>query len=87
MATVQISRRSFIAHTGTVLAGLHMSGAQAAGSGRRIIVAGAGMAGLNAALLLQQASHEVVVLEARERVGGGSGRWMKSRAGRRPEPT
>lgn len=36
----------------------------------RIVVVGAGMAGLTAALRLEQAAHDVLVLEARDRVGG-----------------
>ena len=35
----------------------------------RIVVIGAGMAGLTAALRLTQAGHDVVVFEARDRVG------------------
>jgi monoamine oxidase len=41
-----------------------------AGTPRRVVVAGAGLAGLTAALTLRDAGWEVVVLEARERVGG-----------------
>lgn len=37
---------------------------------KRVIVIGAGMAGLVAAYELQRAGHEVVILEARQRVGG-----------------
>ncbi|HEY6609382.1 MAG TPA: FAD-dependent oxidoreductase [Candidatus Limnocylindria bacterium] len=37
---------------------------------RRVIVAGAGIAGLTAALLLKEAGHEVTILEARDRLGG-----------------
>ena len=36
----------------------------------RVVVAGAGFAGLLAAYRVVQAGHEVVVLEARDRVGG-----------------
>lgn len=36
----------------------------------RIVVVGAGMAGLTAALRLTQARHDLTVLEARDRVGG-----------------
>ena len=37
---------------------------------RRIVVVGAGMAGLTAALLLKEAGHEVTILEGQNRLGG-----------------
>ena len=40
------------------------------GSGRRVVVLGAGIAGLVAAYELRQAGYAVTVLEARNRVGG-----------------
>jgi NADPH-dependent 2,4-dienoyl-CoA reductase/sulfur reductase-like enzyme len=38
--------------------------------GRRVVVVGAGLAGLSAACLLRRAGQHVTVLEARERAGG-----------------
>ncbi len=40
------------------------------GSGRKVVILGAGIAGLVAAYELRRAGYEVTVLEARERVGG-----------------
>src|SRR5262249_42165072 len=40
------------------------------GAARKVIVIGAGLAGLSAAYELSQAGHEVIVLEARARAGG-----------------
>ena len=39
-------------------------------SGRRVVVVGAGLSGLNAALILERWGFEVQVVEAKERVGG-----------------
>src|SRR5215510_8560940 len=41
-----------------------------ASSPKKVIVVGAGMAGLVAGYELQRAGHEVTILEARERIGG-----------------
>ena len=43
---------------------------KASGSGKSVVVLGAGIAGLVAAYELQQAGYQVTVLEARDRVGG-----------------
>jgi monoamine oxidase len=44
----------------------------ASGSGRSVVILGAGIAGLVSAYELQQAGYKVTVLEARERIGGRS---------------
>ncbi len=63
------SRRRFLA-TAALAAWALGRGAAAFGQGRRVVVVGAGLAGLYAARLLENAGFEAVVVEARERVGG-----------------
>ena len=71
-----LTRRRFVAGTAGATAAVAVGGAIALGrrSGsdpaRRVIVVGAGLAGLSAAFELGRAGFEVVVLEARDRIGG-----------------
>jgi monoamine oxidase len=58
--------------------GVAAAGRRARAASRRIVVIGAGLAGLSAARDLAARGHEVVVLEARDRIGGrvhSSGLW------------
>lgn len=56
--------QSRAARTGTAAA------AEGAGKGMKVLVVGAGLAGLSAAVTLAEAGAEVIVIEARERIGG-----------------
>jgi len=65
-----MSRRRFLAASAlTALAAL-TGCATVRPRDRRVVVVGAGLAGLHAAHLLERAGVEAVVIEARERVGG-----------------
>lgn len=66
---IKHNRRQYVAALGSLaLAGILPGNLRAAS--RRLIIAGAGLSGLRTASLLEQLVHEVVLLEARQRVGG-----------------
>ncbi len=66
----RISRRSFNIALASSLAGWALSRSAHATDTADVIVIGAGLAGLNAALLLEEQGYRVVVLEAADYIGG-----------------
>src|SRR5262245_43912895 len=70
----KFTRREFISRGALVAAALFASlsdsRAKSSGPPQRVIVVGAGLAGLSAAYVLTRAGHEVRVLEAQSRAGG-----------------
>lgn len=65
-----MKRRDFMVVAALLLAGVGKRRAVARSRKKRILIVGAGMAGLAAAHSLIQYGHEVIVLEARNRIGG-----------------
>jgi monoamine oxidase len=70
---MSINRRRFIKQSALALAGasiLRSNLVAATGAPKKIVIIGAGMAGLSAGYELSQAGHDVTILEARTRPGG-----------------
>ncbi len=65
-----MQRRSFLSALASTLALTGLPIAAQNSQGKRIIVVGAGLAGLSASYLLERLGFEVVLLEATQRVGG-----------------
>ncbi len=65
-----MNRRDFLARLAAGAPAVLAAGQRRSGPGCRVIVVGAGLAGLAAALRLKEAGCEVSILEARERPGG-----------------
>lgn len=78
-----LTRRRFLAGASLVAAGAALPPLARSQQSRRVAVAGAGLSGLHAALLLQEAGFEVVVIEGRDRVGGRI--WTLDAVPGRPE--
>ena len=70
LASNGISRRQFIATAGICAGSAILSVPLPARTGTDVIVIGAGLSGLYAASLLEQAGHKVTVLEGSDRIGG-----------------
>ena len=64
---LRLSRRSLLTGVGAFAAGKASATTSKRGS---VVVIGAGMAGLSAASALRGSGHRVVLLEARDRIGG-----------------
>lgn len=71
-AKLSMSRRAFLASSAAGMASVSAAGVFGAGAQSKpdVIVIGAGLAGLNAALMLQDSGFSVRVLEGTNRVGG-----------------
>src|SRR5437660_9758546 len=65
-----MQRRDMLRMSGTAMASFASSNAQSAGAKKRVIVIGAGIAGLSCAYELMKRGHDVTVLEASGRTGG-----------------
>src|SRR6266702_1744760 len=67
-----MKRRDMLRMSGTAMAGsmIPSSNGQSAGAKKRVIVIGAGIAGLSCAYELMKRGHDVTVLEASGRTGG-----------------
>ena len=98
MPKTPLSRRAFLELSAFAAAGLAMpldpKPLARRGPPRKVIILGAGLAGLCAARLLVEAGHEVIVLEAQRRPGGrvltlrepfSDGLYAEAGAGRIPE--
>ena len=69
-ALTTLNRRSFVRRTAAAVVGAACAPAWVGAQPRRIVVIGAGMAGLSTAFELTALGHDVTVLEARTRPGG-----------------
>ena len=67
--TSTLTRRRLLEGSLAGLVAAVSSGCADRGSGRKVVVVGAGLSGLNASLILERWGFEVQVVEARERVG------------------
>jgi monoamine oxidase len=65
-----MERRTFLRNTTLALPAIWLSQSTSSPAGRRVVVLGAGVAGLAAAFELDRAGYDVTILEARTRPGG-----------------